>query len=123
MRLEASSSLYWWPLLMPIAEPEIVGDFLEPWPTLQKVQKARPQTVRNFFIQHHSCRSDSIDRRLEQIRRALPAVNDAAVTQSCSVAVAGFVRVLRELRDAISSYDKQIETLTRQHPISRSSTL
>jgi hypothetical protein len=30
--------------------------------------------------------------------------------------VAGFTRVLRELRDAISSYDEQIETLTRQHP-------
>jgi transposase len=117
-RLTAYLKLYFPQVLDWFSEvgSEIVGDFLERWPTLQKVQKARPQTVRNFFIQHHSCRSDSIDRRLEQIRRALPAVNDAAVTQSCSVAVAGFARVLRELRDAISSYDEQIETLTRQHP-------
>jgi len=117
-RLTAYLKLYFPQVLNWFSEvgSPIVGDFLERWPTLQKIQKARPQTVRKFFIQHHSCRSDSIDRRLEEIRRALPAVNDAAVTHSCSVAVAGFVRVLRELRDAITSYDKQIETLTRQHP-------
>ena len=48
----------------------IAGDFLERWPSLQKVQKARPETLRRFFVQHHSCTSESIDRRLEEIRRA-----------------------------------------------------
>lgn len=32
----------------------IAGDFLERWPTLQKVQNARPETLRKFFI--HSAR-------------------------------------------------------------------
>ncbi|HET9377732.1 MAG TPA: hypothetical protein VFO40_22355 [Chthoniobacterales bacterium] len=70
----------------------IAGDFLERWPTLQKVQKARPETLRRFLVQHHSCTSASIDRRLEEIRRAMPATHDAAVTCSCSAAVLALVR-------------------------------
>jgi transposase len=94
----------------------IAGDFLERWPSLQKLQKARPETLRKFFIQRHSCKLDNIDRRLEEIRRAMPATHDAAVTCSCSAAVLALVRIVRAVRDAIVSYDEQIETLAREHP-------
>jgi transposase len=94
----------------------IAGDFLERWPSLQKVQKARPETLRKFFLQRHSCTLDNVDRRLEEIRSALPATHDAAVAFSCSAAVLALVRIVRTVRDAILSYDQQIETLARQHP-------
>ena len=94
----------------------IAGDFLERWPSLQKVQKARPETLRKFFIQRHSCTVDNVDRRLEEIRSALTATHDVAVTCSCSAAVLALVQILRAVRDAIVSYDQQIETLARQHP-------
>ncbi len=94
----------------------IAIDFLERWPTLPKVQKARPETLRKFFVQHHSCKSDSIDRRLEEIRCAMPATHDAAVTCSCSAAVLALVGIVRAVRDAIVCYDQQIETLAREHP-------
>ena len=32
---------------------EIAGEFLQRWPTLEKLQKARPETVRKFFV-HYS---------------------------------------------------------------------
>ena len=89
---------------------QIAGDFLERWPTLQKLQKARPDTLRTFFIQHHSCRSENIQRRLEEIRRAVPATDDTAVIASSVAAVMAVVRLLRELRQAIHSYDEQIES-------------
>jgi phosphomannomutase len=95
---------------------QIAGDFLERWPTLQKLQKARPDTLRTFLIQHHSCRSEHIQRRLEEIRRAVPATDDTAVIASSVAAVIAVVRLLRELRQAIHSYDEQIETMARQHP-------
>jgi transposase len=94
----------------------ITGDFLERWPTLQKLQKARPETLRKFFLQRHGCKLDNIDRRLEEIRRAMPATHDAAVTCSCSAAVLALVRIVRAVRDAIVCYDGQIEPLTREHP-------
>lgn len=95
---------------------QIAGDFLGRWPTLQKLQKARPDTLRTFFIQHHSCRSENIQRRLEEIHRAIPATHDPAVITSGVAAAMAVVRLLRELREAIHSYDEQIETMARQHP-------
>lgn len=94
----------------------IAGDFLERWPSLQKLQKARPETLRKFFLQRHSCKADNIDRRLEEIRRAVPATHDAAVICSCSAAVLAWVRMVRTVRDTIVGYDQQIESLTREHP-------
>jgi hypothetical protein len=73
----------------------IARDFLERWPSLQKLQKARPETLRKFFIQRHSCKLDNIDRRLEEIRRAMPATHDAAVTCSCSAAALALVGIVR----------------------------
>ena len=95
---------------------QIAGDFLERWPTLRQAQKARPETLRQFFRQHNSSRSDSIERRVQEIRNAVPATQDAAVIDSCSTAVLAWVRMLRELRETIASYDQKIETLARQHP-------
>jgi transposase len=95
---------------------ETAGAFLERWPSLQEAQKARPKTLRQFFIAHHSCRSEVIERRIEEIHRATPATHDVAVNSSCSAAVLALVRMLRELRQTIHSYDEQIQTLAQQHP-------
>ena len=95
---------------------EIASDFLQRWPTLEKAQKARPDTLRRFFIEHHSCDVEAITGRVEEIRKSMPATQDPAVTQSCSSAVLALIPVLREIRNAIAAYDKQIETLARQHP-------
>jgi transposase len=95
---------------------QIAGDFLERWPTLEKLQRARSDTLRAFLKEHHSCRSESIQCRLEEIRSAVPATHDTAVIASCVVAVTTWVRLLRELRQAIHAYEEQIETTARQHP-------
>ena len=66
--------------------------------------------------QHNSNKSETVERRIQQIRTAVPLTNDVAVNRSCSMAALGFIRMLREVRAAIRSYDEQLETLTRQHP-------
>jgi transposase len=98
-----------------VASSALVGDFLERWPTLEKLQRARPETLRRFFLSHHIGKSE-LDRRLEQIRQAVPATRDVAVIRSCCTHVLALVRILREVRRAVSGYDEQIETLARQHP-------
>ena len=94
----------------------VTGDFLERWPTLEKVQKARPETLKRFFNAHHSCHAGSIERRLAEIARAIPATRDTAVNRSCVTAVVALVRLLSEVREVIRSYDEEIELLARQHP-------
>ncbi len=94
----------------------IVADFLERWPNLEKLQKARPATIERFFIEHNSRNAERITEHLEQIRKAVPATNDTAVVHSCSAAVIAWSGLLRQLLDAIKDYDEQIDTLARRHP-------
>ncbi len=108
-RLTAYLKLYFPQVLVWFSEvsSQIVGDFLDLWPTLTQLQRARPQTIRKFLVQHHSCRSDSIDRRLEEIRQAVPATHDAAVITANVAAATAMVHMIRELRQLIDAYDKK----------------
>jgi transposase len=94
---------------------DVVGDFLEKWPTLEKLQKARAETIRQFLVEHH-CRSKSMDERIEAMRKAVPATLDLAVINTCSTAAVALVRMLRQARETISAYDQQIDSVARAHP-------
>lgn len=95
---------------------KIAEDFLERWPTVQELQKARTATLQRFFAEHNSRNPDKIDSRVEEIRRAVPATHDSAVVIASSSAALALARVLHQLRDAISAYDSQIEKLAHAHP-------
>jgi transposase len=95
---------------------QIAEDFLERWPTLEAVQKAQTKTLERFFADHNSRSSEKIKARLEEIRHAVTATHDAAVITASSSAALALVRILREIRNAISTYDLQIEELAQAHP-------
>lgn len=117
-RLTAHLKLYFPQVLDWFAQvnSEITGDFLQRWPTLEKLQRARPATIRRFLCDHHSRNPEKIEARLEQIRQAIPATHDAAVVTSSSTAAIMLVRLIKELRRSIAAYDQQIKTIARTHP-------
>ena len=94
----------------------IAAEFLERWPSLEKLQRARPATIERFFIDHNSRDPDRIKERLEQIRKAVPATTDAAVVTSSSAAILGWAALLKQVLAAITVYDEQIDELARAHP-------
>jgi transposase len=94
----------------------IVAEFLERWPSLEKLQRARPATIERFFIDHNSRDPDRIKERLEQIRKAVPATTDSAVVASCSAAILGWAALLKQVLAAITVYDEQIKELAQAHP-------
>jgi hypothetical protein len=94
----------------------IAAEFLERWPSLEKLQRARPATIERFFIDHNSRDPERNKERLEQIRKAVPATTDAAVITSSSVAIVAWAGLLKQLLVAITAYDKQIDELARAHP-------
>ncbi len=94
----------------------IVAEFLERWPDLDKLQRARPATIERFFIDHNSRNAESIAKRLDQIRKSVPATADAAVMVSSSIAVVAWAGLLKQLLAAIVGYDEKIDALARQHP-------
>jgi transposase len=93
----------------------IVAEFLERWPSLEKLQRARPATIERFFIDHNSRDPDRIKERLDRIRKAVPATTDAAVVTSCSAAILGWAALLKQVLAAITVYDEQIDELAQAH--------
>ena len=117
-RLTAKLKLYFPQMLEWFEEVDspLVGALLKRWPTLEALQKARPATVHSFLTAHNCRSQELIDKRLEEIRRAVPAISDAAVIQSSVAMTEVLVGVIATLRQGIATFDRQIEQAVVAHP-------
>lgn len=94
----------------------MVCDFLSKWPTLEKIMKARPNTIRTFY-RRHGCRScERIEERLNAIRTAQALTEDPAVIATSVWIVQTIVRALYPILDSIARLDKEIEERFKAHP-------
>jgi transposase len=91
-------------------------DFLERFDTLEKVQRARQSTLRDFYHDHHVRREPLIEKRLHAIAHAQPLHQDAAIIETGQLAVAMLVGQLRALHTSITAYDKAIAEIFSKHP-------
>lgn len=91
-------------------------DFLLRWPTLQKLQKSKPEAVRRFY-RDHGCRSrERIDGRIEQIGSARPLTADKAILESSVLMVKTIIPQLQVLIEAIARFDETIEEVYGRQP-------
>ena len=91
-------------------------DFLENWPTLEELQKAKPATLQRF-LQRHQCRDAAKNQEsVAAMRQAVAATHDGAVLTAGRAAVCAAVRLLHGLGQSIQEYDAQIDELAKAHP-------
>lgn len=50
----------------------LVGELLQSWPTLEQLQRARPETLRQFFHQHNCRKEELIQQRFGRDRKGHP---------------------------------------------------
>ncbi|MGI6599043.1 MAG: IS110 family transposase [Kiritimatiellia bacterium] len=119
LRMQAALKLYFPQALAWVGtdlSSPMACDWLLKWPTLEAVQRARPQTVRAFFYAHN-CRSAA---RIESVLAALPTAKplttDAAVLAVQPLTVQMLAKQLRLLHHSIIEYERQIAALFRSHP-------
>jgi transposase len=91
-------------------------DFLERWPTLQAAQRARRDTLVDFFREHNVRYSATVDRRLQAIEAERPLTTDRAVIEPYQIAVESLLAQLRAVVDAIERLDAQIAERARKLP-------
>ena len=91
-------------------------DFLQRWPTLQAVQKARPAQLKKFYNQHHCRRPQLIQQRIEQIRQAQALTQDTALVEASYRMVLALVAQLRPLISTLVQWQQEISQLFAQHP-------
>ena len=117
-RLVADLKSYYPQVLQWFEKPyaPVTLDFLERWPALEELQRARPATLQQFF-QQHQCRDLAKNQaRIEDMHNTIAATHDGAVMTAGRAAVCAAVRLLRGLSQSIQDYDQQIDTLARAHP-------
>lgn len=91
-------------------------DFLSKWPTLEKIQKARPDTLRTFYRQHGCRSSERIEERLKAICTAWALTEDPAVIATSVSIVQTVVRALYPLLESIIRLDREIRERFAAHP-------
>lgn len=91
-------------------------DFLSKWPTLEKIKKARPDTIRTFYRQHGCRSSERIEERLQAICTAQPLTEDPAVIETSVCVVQSIIRFLRPTIESLDHLGREIEKRFQAHP-------
>lgn len=90
-------------------------DFLLKWPTLESLQRARPQTIRKFFYAHNCRRSDLIEQRIREIQDATPLTRDPAIVETTALFVQTLARQLTALIPSVERFDTEIARRFAEH--------
>lgn len=89
-------------------------DFLERWPTLEAIQKARPSAIRAFYQRHHHAAA-WIDQKLAEIRAEVAFHGDPVLTESAVLLIGSEVAQIRALNASIATYDEKISSAFAAH--------
>jgi hypothetical protein len=90
--------------------------FLDRWPTLAHVRRARVTTFPSFFHEHNCRRPHLVTARIENIRSARPMTADQAVIRPTQMVAETLVAQLRVLVKASERYDEEIDAISRTLP-------
>ena len=90
--------------------------FIERWPTLVQVKRARRTTLQSFFNQHNMRSAQVLEVRLTSIKVASPLTLDEAVITPNRLQALVLVDLLRVTLAAIKRFDEAIAELAPQHP-------
>ncbi len=91
-------------------------DFIERWPTLVQIKRARRTTLQTFFHQHNVRSARVLQARLESIKAASPLTLDQAVITPHRLQALVLVDLLRATLAAIKRFDEEIAELAPKHP-------
>jgi transposase len=83
-------------------------DFLERWPDLDTLQRARPATVQSFYLQHRVRRPELIKARLDLLARAQALTKDTAIIGPAVLQVQMLTSMIRTLQRHIARFDESI---------------
>lgn len=90
--------------------------FLLKWPSLGAVQKAKTQSVKQFYYLQGSRSEPLIEQRLALIAKAVPVTDETAVIESFVLRVQLICRQLQALQRTLTEFDQQIAAAYAAHP-------
>lgn len=90
--------------------------FLLKWPSLEALQTASKKRLLNFYYAHGVRRGDLIAQVPDQVRTAIPLIQDHALIETSILLAQALCRQLQALQPFIDRHNAQIKALFDQHP-------
>lgn len=91
-------------------------DFLQRWSTLSKLQRVRPEVLRKFYNRHGRPKAETVERRIAEIKKAVPLTSDQAAIRTGAMMVKAIVAQIRPLIESVQEYDQEIKQFFQKHP-------
>src|SRR5579862_8284886 len=91
-------------------------DFLERWPELALLQRARPQTLRAFYYAHQVRSEELILARLALQQSARPLCTDRALIEVSVLQLRALLAEVRSIRTHLAGIDEAIASAFGVHP-------
>lgn len=95
---------------------ELACAFLQRWPTLEALKRAKLQTIRSMYYAHNYRHGDLIESNLAKIKTATPLTRDNAIVNVSALTVGSLAQHIRVTNAAIEQFDQHITQLFREHP-------
>jgi transposase len=92
-----------------------VLDLLARWPSLERLQKAKCKTLEAFLLKHRHTAADAAA-WAEQVRAAVPAVNDSVLLDCYVLEVKALVALLKQMQTSIKEFESVIAETSLRHP-------
>lgn len=97
-------------------DTDLFCQFINRWPSLQKLKRARPDTIRNFFKKASSRSVPLIEKRIVAIQEAQYITNDLAVIESHQLLAMAVTSQIMTTIKAIKVFDDEISQLFHMLP-------
>ena len=91
-------------------------DFLERWPELTAVKKARPATLRAFYAAHNVRSTERIEERLRRVAVSRALTSDRACIDPALLQVAMLVALVRVQQTYVEQFGHRIAEAFAAHP-------
>jgi len=95
---------------------QLACDLLTKWPSLDKMQQAKPHIIRKFLCGHNLRRPELIETILRLVQEARPLTQDPAILESGVRLTQMHVAVIGSLNPVIADYAGRIQQVFDQHP-------
>src|SRR6266404_4376506 len=93
----------------------LAGRFLLKWPSLQAVQKTKPEKLKEFYHLNGSRSAKLMEQRLALIEKAVPVTDEPAILDSFILRVQLICRQLQDVVQTIKTFDLQIAQAFEAH--------
>lgn len=119
MQLKSSLKMYF-PAVLKLAGrtlySALIIDLLVRWPTLGRLKRVKPQTLRTFLVEHGMRNTDQQTKFIETARAAVPLTTDKAIIEPRALYVQNLAKQIRSLNQAIDEFDETIREAVAVHP-------